>query len=127
MYFYGDLPNLCALAKKYKSLGYQLDKFIEQQVIEIGWNLKKKRFQNPMAMNYYDMLIEMLHKVVLELSYDHEHIDLSIYKPFDYLASVDIDAFMAYNVGTQAFDLENVKKPIVFKEKAETIEYIKQH
>jgi len=78
-----------------------------------------------MAMNYYDMLIEMLYKVVQELQQSHTHIDLSLYKPFDFLAVVDIDAFMAFNVEKQAFDLENVKKPIIFKEKAETIEYIK--
>ena len=79
-----------------------------------------------MAMNYYDMLIEMLHKVVTELkTQPHDDIDLSLYKPFDFLTVVDIDAFMAFNVEKQCFDLENIKKPIVFKEKAETIEYIK--
>ena len=69
-----------------------------------------------MAINYYEMLIEMLQKVVSELNQTHAHIDLTLYKPFDYLAVVDIDAFMAFNVEKQAFDLENIKKPLVFKE-----------
>ena len=69
-----------------------------------------------MAINYYEMLIEMLQKVVSELNQTHAHNDLSLYKPFDYLAVVDIDAFMAFNVEKQAFDLENIKKPLVFKE-----------
>ena len=69
-----------------------------------------------MAINYYEMLIEMLQKVVSELNLNHAYIDLSLYKPFDYLAVVDIDAFMAFNVEKQAFDLENIKKPLVFKE-----------